>query len=1263
MSNLVVWYNKLAAFNVEDLFVRKREPGPRRTVYVNQNLPDDYRDEKGRVKPQHVYTSNQVITSKYTILTFLPRNLLEQFRRIANLFFLGIAILQFFHKFSTISPGLVIFPLLVVLAITALKDGYEDVKRHQSDRRVNYSTVRVLSGAGWVNPNSMQKKSRTFVRAIVPTSKKPKKVRSPPIETETDTPESLDVLAEDAEVEYDDLHEEGIDTTLHLFGHHGDDERPHWKKTIWENVRVGDFVKIKENESFPADILICATSEDENVAYVETKNLDGETNLKSRNAAPALTHLRTARDCANIKNGFRMECDRPNVNMYKLNASLIIDRLDKGDTVVEKEGAPAVFPIDMQMMLLRGTILRNTGWVIGVVMYTGEDTRIVMNSGGTPSKRSKVERQMNPQVFINLIILACMAVACAIVDAVLEHRYYPRNAPWLYDDNRSDDNPSINGLITWAFALITFQNIVPISLYISIEFVRTCQAAFIYFDGEIYYDKLDQPTLARSWNLADDLGQIEYIFSDKTGTLTQNSMIFRECSIGGKVYSGDSEEAISDVLPLKDPDIKLVDRSSSGSASGSSTRGPSRERPLTAPSDSNDSSPTPAHLKVQYRFHDTTLTEDLQSAVYANRDSEDAPHARSLNGFFTVLGLCHTVLASTDRATGAIEYKAQSPDEAALVHAAADVGYVFKGREPGDVLVLQTPFGEERYELLDVLEFTSARKRMSVVVRRVGGGDEKGEGEVEGGDRRLFLLCKGADTVVFERLKQGVGAEALRETTERHLSEFASRGLRTLTLAYKVIPEDEYAVWSERYRAATLKALANEKDKSLLLRLATMCEGVICCRVSPIQKALVVNLVKDGLGAMTLAIGDGANDVSMIQAADVGVGISGEEGLQAVNSSDYAIAQFRFLKRLLFVHGHWSYARNGNMINNFFYKNIVCIGVLWWFQIYAAWSAPYVFEYTYLLFWNSFWTIAPVIAIGIFDRIVDAEVLMALPELYNFGRKGHWFGLKWFAIYMLDAVVQSAIIFFLIFYTYKSISARTDGYDVSQYEFATTMVLSAVIVANLFNGLNTNVWTWWVFFAVSIGIILLLLFTAVYNAISPGWFVTTVWGNNHFLWPSAYFWLCLPLTICLALAPRYLAKAWKFGFAPDDIDIMRYIAKMEPDRDVVRDAQLGGALKSMAAASSLSRTDSIASATYVRPSVDVRHASRTDMSTGERVVNRGFDFSTEEQGVAMRRIQTNLSERRESSRNLTLQDQPKNSKLGHVFSVRKTFLRRKLSDE
>ena len=173
-SRLAAWYNKLVDFNVEALFARRKEPGPPRTVFVNQPLPEHYYDPKKRhrVLKEHVYCSNQVITSKYTVVTFLPRNLLEQFRRIANIFFLTIAILQFFTIFSTVSPGLVILPLLIVLSITALKDGYEDIKRHQSDRSVNYSLVRVLAGGGFTNENAMAPKSKTFVRAIVPKFKR-----------------------------------------------------------------------------------------------------------------------------------------------------------------------------------------------------------------------------------------------------------------------------------------------------------------------------------------------------------------------------------------------------------------------------------------------------------------------------------------------------------------------------------------------------------------------------------------------------------------------------------------------------------------------------------------------------------------------------------------------------------------------------------------------------------------------------------------------------------------------------------------------------------------------------------------------------------------------------------------------------------------------------------------------------------------------------------------------------------------------------------
>lgn len=171
--------------------------------------------------------------------------------------------------------------------------------------------------------------------------------------------------------------------------------------------------------------------------------------------------------------------------------------------------------------------------------------------------------------------------------------------------------------------------------------------------------------------------------------------------------------------------------------------------------------------------------------------------------------------------------------------------------------------------------------------------------------------------------------------------------------------------------------------------------------------------------------------------------------------------------------------------------------------------------------------------------------------------------------------------------------------------------------------------------------------------------MTFVWGNNIFLFESAYFWLCVPLVVCLSLTPRYVAKAWKFGYAPDDIDIVRYIRKTQPDRDLARDPQSRGTLAAMARP--LSQTESLASFAG-RPSLDIRASSRTDMSTGMRSVHRGFDFSTEENGVAIRRMQSNLSERRQSSRNLpSTHGSPgrRIANLGHVFSVRRNFLRRK----
>lgn len=256
----------------------------------------------------------------------------------------------------------------------------------------------------------------------------------------------------------------------------------------------------------------------------------------------------------------------------------------------------------------------------------------------------------------------------------------------------------------------------------------------------------------------------------------QNSMVFRQCSIGGRVYRGDrgslDSEEVSSIKPVsinsnrdnQPLEVNLWE------AAKSSTSG------LAAEPTSQGNAKTGKGKEAAAHFKDTTLLQDIEDSVNGDADSESAQHYRLLNGFFTVLSLCHTVLTSVDPVTGEIEYKAQSPDEAALVQAAADVGFVFCGRDR-ETLSVRTPSSTpdvEKYELLNILEFTSARKRMSVVLRKLGGDDE-----------RLFLLTKGADNVIFQRLKDN--ERDLMAETEEHLSEFANGGLRTLTLAYKVI--------------------------------------------------------------------------------------------------------------------------------------------------------------------------------------------------------------------------------------------------------------------------------------------------------------------------------------------------------------------------------------------------------------------------------------------------------------------------------------------
>ncbi|CAK9784350.1 unnamed protein product [Cutaneotrichosporon oleaginosum] len=1426
----------LSVLNPATLLARRRKPSTPRSIFINQELPSDYFDKKGRPLKSKVFCTNQNITSKYTIITFLPRNLLEQFRRIANIFFLFINVLQFFPKFSTISPGLVILPLIVVLLITALKDGYEDVKRHQADRKVNHSVVHVLAGGDgqYVNRNPMEGKSKTFVRGLPLPRRKSKKAKS------EDMKANADLLKTGNENDLERIHT--IRSQVSTWDNDpeaGDNPKElGWQRTIWEDVKVGDIVKIYDNEPICADLIVCATSEEEDVCYVETKGLDGETNLKSRHAVPGITHLDSVQACATTQ--MRIDMEAAEVNMYRLNGAVVLPG-EEGDVT---------HPVTLDTCLLRGCALRNTGWVIGIVAFTGDDTKIIQNSGRAPSKRSRVERQMNPQVLFNLFVLGIIAMICAVIDHFLEKEWTPQGAYWMLFNDTSGDNPDINGLWTFFNALITFQNIIPISLYLSIEFVRTVQALFIFWDHQMQYFKNGQKirTTARSWNLSDDLGQVEYIFSDKTGTLTQNVMVFRQCSVGGKIYFGDEVEptAPKKDKPLEDTMSSSDDNSNSTGDAASVRRAEAVEIPP---------------------FRDQTLTADLNDL--------DSEQSRILHGFFVVLGLCHTALASQTE-SGTIAYKAQSPDEAALVQSAADVGFVFLGRDR-NILRLKTPYAEQpdEYELLNVLEFNSTRKRMSVIVRKC---DDQG---------MILLLSKGADNIIFDLLNKSDESQAkLREKTDKDLQVFASEGLRTLCLAYRVLEPAEYEAWASAYHEAEV-ALSDREQKmedvmaqvetnlqllgataiedklqdgvpetiadlkraginiwvatgdkletavaigyttnlltadsnliiiregrhsihdqlrdslggffgedlrrsnsltqldtrastqlrrvntgvgslvgddngqrpggfslviegsalaevfndnsgeceDLLIQLALKCNTVICCRVSPLQKAQIVRLIKDNLGVLCLAIGDGANDVSMIQAADVGVGISGEEGLQAVNSADYATGQFRFLKRLLLVHGHWSYYRNGTMIVNFFYKNIIGIGILFWYMFFCGWSTTFVYAYVYLLFWNVFWTLCPVIAIGVFERNAEDVDLMALPELYRYSREHRYYNWPRFLYYLFEGVYQTAVGYFFIHYTYVSTTTRGDGWDIYKDEMSTTMAVAAAMYANLFSGLNIDAWSWWVVFAVWVGPFLIWVFTPIYSIVPPTTYISGVYGNDIFLFRSAAFWFGWPFVTIIALMPRYLIKFAKQNIFPNDIDVMRLVRKYHPNVDPFTDPMLGGRLDkshenddmvigrvqsnaAMASRNSIAleeltgpaeytpateypprqsteylgrRSVDSASSRPARPSVDssrVRpsmeshrpsfqstrlgmaggiRGSQVDMSTGlTREPSRGFGFDVEEGGVAIRRMQSSLSQtsqqrQRYTLRRLAVQNRQSNSPAPSPHSAFKSLRNR-----
>ncbi|GLC46232.1 hypothetical protein PLESTM_001843200 [Pleodorina starrii] len=821
------------------------------------------------------FRGNYASTTKYTLISYLPKALFEQYRRVANIFFTLMAAMSL-TPWSPVRPWTTWTPLVLVVGVSMIKEAREDFKRHQQDQTVNSRPAEVLDAA-----------TGTFV-------------------------------------------------TL-----------------SWRRIRVGDLLRIRRDEPLPADVVLLASSNPEGSCYVETMNLDGETNLKIR-AAPTQTRaLGTAPEQLRLLAGGGgggaaaavVECEAPNSRLYVFNGVLrlrpplppvltaaaaaaaagdkdgggggggdagvkapglqggreggrksaaaaavlapaavpaaagklkaavkvelqavVSERAARGDAGGGGFGAAAgsqgkrgstepstsgsgdgggggggdgglVVPLSASSLLLRGCSVRNTDCVYGVVVYAGHDTKIFMNSTEAPSKRSTLERSMDRVIVAVFVLLFFWCLVSAgfsskwTSDHMQQHWYLRPDAPSPDNDPNS---PWRTGTVNFFIALLLYSYLVPISLYVSLEMVKVFQAnVLIAGDAAMYHEETDTPALARTSNLNEELGMVGAILTDKTGTLTRNVMEFFKCSIGGVAYGAGITE------------VERTNRMRQGSA---------LEEVATDPR-------AAAYRERYFNFYDerllggawmpspTTAITTTTTTGGSGGSGGSSGTARSpsrgpqadpeiIEMFFRLLAVCHTVIPEGPPDPATIKYEAESPDEAALVVAAKVFGFFFHRRTATSITVRERGRRGAGRAGNSGNSGNSGNGAAVAAVRGAGGGVGGGGGgavdveydilavlEFNSTRKRMsvvvrdktsdkiLLFTKGADTVIYERLDPSYGPnEAMKESTGRHMEDFGAAGLRTLCLSYAEVDREWYDnVWQPEYVAAKTSLVGRDE--------------------------------------------------------------------------------------------------------------------------------------------------------------------------------------------------------------------------------------------------------------------------------------------------------------------------------------------------------------------------------------------------------------------------------------------------------------------
>ena len=1141
--------------NEKDKIIENKSVSTKQKTGKDKDYRVIYLSQSRKTKLKRNYPNNLVTTSKYTWYNFLPITLLLQFKRYANVYFLVSMIIQCIPIISPLSPVTAVVPFVIVLAISIFREGLEDCRRHGEDSKENAYKC----------------------------------------------------------------------------------HRYNFEKQIYEaceswELEVGDVIMLKNNKIIPADAVLLYCANVTKISYVMTANLDGEKNLKPKFCHPELYKIfNQSQDHFSMRGKLKYGLPSPDLTKFI------------GNLFLTSNSVP--IKLDAKHIIYKGTMLANTKYAIALVVYTGGQTKIVMNSQKCPPKESHLEATVNKLIILIFIIQAIFCILLAILNSV----WFGNNEEEHIYLNLTKDffsNQHISGFVTFWTFLLLLNTMIPISLIVTIEIVKYSQAFLMNWDAEMYSKIKERFAQCNSCSLNEELGQIKYIFSDKTGTLTANKLEFTACAVGNEIFGMTEEE-------LENKDGKTLSK---------------RKERLRA-----NMEPQNKAVPIVYTFPD----KEIKEYSCGNKEGEKFDFiVKSLSGkttmaldttqkviqmFLYCLCLNHTCFVEKTPKPGVtvqepkmirtntkmslektstlgaplkekldsvmslnlvenydkynISYSGENPDEIILVDTARRLGFVYLGGdETLSNIRLNTELNgnvisgrNQKWTILKMIKFSSARGKMSVIVKL---------------DDQIILLCKGGNSKVGKAL--GPNQPFLKNVNEK-TTKLSEMGLRVLWIAMKVLDEDEYYEWKRKFdeiddekeqdglisqieegltligctavednlqdkvpdtikdlqtaginiwvltgdnlptaknitisckllpqgmeiyeiyedlvkyknfvchmcnndnifdpkniqdaitrienfenqypkaydsngpkdpvqkeefekklkerkgvlllgmesmRAFYQESEKNNKDKlrgilieaamlglvlpnqnfkayklylhpltKVFLDLTLNSQAVVCCRVSPMQKALVVRMIKANIeGAITLAIGDGANDVSMIQEADVGVGIFGEEGTQAAMSSDYAIGEFRCLRKLILFHGRLNYMRIAEMIIYFFFKNFLFTLPQFFFAFYSGFSGQTIFDDWFVSLFNLIFTSLPLLFKALFDQDVNDDdgpfVSEHIPYTYYNGRESITFSIKEFFKNLVQSTVFSVIIFFFTVYMIHYTIPMNDDGEISDF--------------------------------------------------------------------------------------------------------------------------------------------------------------------------------------------------------------------------------------